>query len=220
MFTFTKGCVSILIKGLGHEKHMLCHNPTLEEWEDDYHTPEMGTWESVGTPKTLEFDCKGWNTSHWGVLYIIGKILKCKCRKWAPISHLDIFSTSYDKKKGRELNWQFDSRPLKVGNRPDSGGCRWSATYHWKDFEEGYNFASNLIAIRGLHKKLCSLKVAGVLVVGISGLSGKKAIWMWPPWRAIEYTIWGKVVASPWVRAMVSLVSPSRPWLVLASRGL
>jgi hypothetical protein len=25
----------------------------------------------------------------------------------------------------------------------------------------------------------------------------KKAIWMWPPWKAAEYTIWGKVVASP-----------------------
>jgi hypothetical protein len=29
----------------------------LEEWEDDFHTPEMGTWESVGTPKTSKFDC-------------------------------------------------------------------------------------------------------------------------------------------------------------------
>jgi hypothetical protein len=33
----------------------------LEEWEDDSHTPEMGTWESVGTPKTSEFDCRGQN---------------------------------------------------------------------------------------------------------------------------------------------------------------
>jgi hypothetical protein len=31
------------------------------------------------------------------------------------MSHLDIFSTSYGKKKGHESNWQFDSRPLKVG---------------------------------------------------------------------------------------------------------
>jgi hypothetical protein len=26
--------------------------PLLEECEDDTHTPEMGTWESSGTPKT------------------------------------------------------------------------------------------------------------------------------------------------------------------------
>jgi hypothetical protein len=36
----------------------------LEECEDDTHTLEMGTWESTGTPKISEFDCKGQNTSH------------------------------------------------------------------------------------------------------------------------------------------------------------
>jgi len=41
-----------------------CRNPTLRECEDETHTPEMGTWESSGTPKTLEFDCRGQNTSH------------------------------------------------------------------------------------------------------------------------------------------------------------
>jgi hypothetical protein len=30
----------------------------LEEWEDDSHILEMGTWESIRTPKTLEFDCR------------------------------------------------------------------------------------------------------------------------------------------------------------------
>ncbi len=29
------------------------------------------------------------------------------------------------------------------------------------------------------------------------GVLGQKAIWMWPLWAAIEYTIKGKVVASP-----------------------
>ncbi len=39
-----------------------------------------------------------------------------------------------------------------------------------ESLNEGYNFASDLIAIRGLHKKLCALKVTGVLVVAILGL--------------------------------------------------
>jgi hypothetical protein len=60
-----------------------CHNPTLRECEDETHIPEMGTWESFGTLKTLEFDCKGQNTLHWGVLYIVGKLSKCRCQKWA-----------------------------------------------------------------------------------------------------------------------------------------
>jgi hypothetical protein len=117
-------------------------------------TPEMGTWESVGTPKISEFDCKGQNTSPCGVLYIIGNLSKRRCRKWARMSHLDICSTSYDKKKGRESNWQFDSRPPKVGNRPDPDTCRWSATCCWKALDESYKFASDLIPIGGLRKEL------------------------------------------------------------------
>jgi hypothetical protein len=38
-------------------------NPTLKECEDDIHTPEMGTWESSGTPENSKFDCRGQNTS-------------------------------------------------------------------------------------------------------------------------------------------------------------
>jgi hypothetical protein len=36
------------------------------------------------------------------------------------MTHLDIRNTSYGQKKGQESNWQFDSRPLKVGIRPIS----------------------------------------------------------------------------------------------------
>jgi len=52
----------------------LFRNPTLRENEDEIHTPEMGTWESSRTFEILEFGCKGQNTSHWGVLYIVGKL--------------------------------------------------------------------------------------------------------------------------------------------------
>jgi len=63
-------------------------------WEDETHTPKIGTWESLGTPETLEFDCRGQNTSHWGVFYIIGNLSKCRCRKWPCMGHLDICSTN------------------------------------------------------------------------------------------------------------------------------
>jgi len=91
-------------------EHYICRNPSLRECENETHTLEMGTWESSKTPKTLEFNCKGQNTSHWGVPYIIEKLSKFRCRKWVRMGHLDIFSTHYGKKKGRESNWQFDSR--------------------------------------------------------------------------------------------------------------
>jgi hypothetical protein len=74
--------------------------------------------ESSRTLECLELDSKGQNTSHWGVFGVIGKVLKRNYRKWPRIGHLDICSPSYGQKKGRESNWQFDSQPLKVGNRP------------------------------------------------------------------------------------------------------
>jgi hypothetical protein len=88
--------------------------------------PKVGDLESSGTPKFLEFDIKGKNTSPWGVLGVIEKVLKCKCPKWPRVDHLDIFSPSYGQKKGQESNWQFDSRPLKVGNRP-TPDVRWGS---------------------------------------------------------------------------------------------
>jgi len=84
---------------------------------------QMGTWESFETPETSEFNCRGQNTSYLDVLCIIGNLSKCICQKWAHIGHLDICSTRYGKKKGRESNWQFDSWPLKVGNRINAGAC-------------------------------------------------------------------------------------------------
>jgi hypothetical protein len=138
---------------MGH-KNLWCRNPTLRECEDETHTPEMGTWESSGTPETSKFDCKGQNTLHWGIFYIIRKLSKCTCRKWTRMSHLDIFSTSYGKMKGRESNWQFDSRPLKVRNRPDPDACRWSATHYWKTLNRSYNFSLDLVPIGGLNEKL------------------------------------------------------------------
>ncbi len=72
---------------------------------------------TLGKVGSLELDSKEKNTLHWGVLGVIGKVLKRKYRKWPHIGHLDICSPSYGQKKGRESNWQFDSRPLTVGKR-------------------------------------------------------------------------------------------------------
>jgi len=144
--------------------------PLLEECEDDTHTLEMGTWEFSGTLKTLEFNCRGQNTLPWDILYILEKLSKCRCRKWLCMSHLDICNTSYGKKKGRGSNWQFDSWPLKVKNRPDLGVCRWSVTRHWKALKENYKFASNLIPIGGLSKELWTRKVPRIQTGTISRL--------------------------------------------------
>jgi hypothetical protein len=164
------------------------------------HTPENGTWESSETPKNLERDCRGQNTSYWNVLYI---------------SHLDICNTSYGWKKGRESNWQFDSRQLKVRNQPYSGVCRWSVTHHWKAPKESYKFASDLVSIRGWSEKLWTPKVPGVQTGTVSGFHfgspGKKchsdaSVTV----RRREYYM-GEGGGFPKVRAMVSQMSPRLP---------
>jgi hypothetical protein len=159
-----------IFKKIWQSKVLCFATPLLEECEDDTHIPEMGTLESSGTPKTSEFDFRGQNTLPRNVLNVIGKLLKCRCRKWPHMSHLDICSISYGKKKGQELNYQFDSRPLKVGNQPDPGVCRCSATHRWKALNKSYKFALDLIPIRGLKKELWTHKVPRVQTGTILGL--------------------------------------------------
>jgi hypothetical protein len=130
----------------------------------------FGELESQWTSKSLKGDCKGQNSLDWINLYIIEKILKCKCLKWACITHLDIWNTSYGQKKGQESNWQFDFRPLKVKNWFNFLMCKWHATYHWEALDKGYNFGLDLIAIKGLHTKLWGSKVARIPTLGISKL--------------------------------------------------
>jgi len=88
--------------------------------------------------------------------------LKCRCPKWPRMNHLNICSTSYGRKKGRESNWQFDSRRQKVGNRLDSRACRQSTTHPWKALEKNYSFGLDLVPIRVWGEKLCASKVSRV----------------------------------------------------------
>jgi hypothetical protein len=158
------------------------------------------------------------------VLYIIEKLLERRCLKWAHMAHLDLWNTSYGQKKGRESNCQFDSRPLKVENRPDLLSYRGRATYRWKALDESYNFASDRIAIQGLLAKLWGSKVAKVPFGAISGLplgSPEKNSHL--DVASVEsYRVYykGEGGGFPQVRAMVSLVCPCCPWWVLAPRVL
>jgi hypothetical protein len=99
---------------------------------------------------------------HLNDLGVIRKVLKCTCQKWPRMSHLDICSLNYGRMKGRESNWQFDPRSLKVGNRPVLNVRSRSATWRWKALFEGYNFGLNLVPIGGRSKELQSPKVPGV----------------------------------------------------------
>jgi len=160
----------------------------------------------------------------WGVPYIIGKLLELRCLKWARITHLDIWNTSYGQKKGRESNWQFESWPLKVVNRPNFLACRWCATYYWKDLNECYKFSLDLISIRGLHAKLWRLKIARVLTLAILGLpfGSPKTKSHLDVGHVERHTIYykGEGGGFPQVRIVVNIVCPSCPWLILTPKVL
>jgi len=95
----------------------------------------FGKLDSQWTLEFLESDCKGQNPMDWVVFYTIEMVLELRCLKWAWMTHLDIWNTSYGKKKGREFNWQFDSQSLKVRNCHKFLTCRCLATYRWKAFD-------------------------------------------------------------------------------------
>jgi hypothetical protein len=132
--------------------------------------PKVGIWSPSGLPQ-LQSSIAEVKTHCLEVIFIsLERPWSVDVEKWPRMSHSVIYITSYGQKKGRESNWQFDSRPQKVGNWPDPGVCRWSATHRWKDLEESYKIALNLIPIWGLSRELWAPKVPGVQTGTISGL--------------------------------------------------
>jgi len=168
-------------------------------------TPKVGDLEPSRTPECLEFDSKAQNTSHWGVLGVIGKVLKRRYRKWPRIGHLNICSPSYGQKKGRESNWQFDSRPLKVGNRPFPDVRIESATWRWKDLDEGYNFGLDLVTIRLGSRELRAPKVSGLSGFQLGSPGKNSHLDIASAVRLREYYM-GEGGGFPRVRAVVSQV--------------
>ncbi len=190
-------------------------------------TPKVGDLESSGTPECLKLDIKAQNTSHWGVLGVIGKVLKRRYRKWPRIGHLDICSSSYGQKKGRESNCQFDSRPLKVGNRPLPDFRIDSATRCWKDLDEGYNFGLDLVAIKLGSRELRAPKVPGLQPGQFRDNFGT------PTWESREKEPFGCRLGGETQRILYEgrwwlppssgrdeSNSPSCPWLVPTPKGV
>jgi hypothetical protein len=187
--------------------------PLWVKCEGEAHTPKSGKLESSGTPENSEHECKGQIPSHLSALGVIGKVLKCRCPKWPRMNHLDICSPSYRQKKGRGSNWQFDSRPLKVGNQLVPDVRFRSATWRWKALFEGYNFGLDLVPIGGWGEELRSPKVSEVQLGTVSGLHfgspGKKSHSDATPVgeRRVYYMEYGGGISR--IRAVVCHVSPS-----------
>jgi hypothetical protein len=196
--------------------------PLWAKCEGEAHTPKSGNLESFGTFENSELNCRGQISLYLSVLGVIGKVLKCKCPKWPRMSHLDICSPSYGQKKGRESNWQFDSRPLKVRNRPLPDICRRSATWSWKNLEESYNFGSDLTPIGGWSWEIWAPKVSGVQLGTVSGLLfgslEKKSHLDVASVESCRVYYMGEGGGFPRVRAVVNQMCPSACGLSLHPR--
>jgi hypothetical protein len=180
--------------------------------------------ESSGTPENSEDDLRGQISLPLCVLYINGKLFKHRCPKWPRIAHLDICSSSYGQKKGRESNCQFDSRPLKVGNRPLPNIVSRSATRRWKALNESYNFGLELVPIRAWGEELWPSKVLGLQPGTVSGLQlgslGKKRSFGCSFGGELQRILYGGrwwLLLSP---GRDESSSPSCPWLVSTPKGV
>ncbi len=150
------------LKGRPHSIDIIYRNPTLAKCRGEAQNFQNWGFGVPGTPECSKLDSKAQNTSHLSVLGVIGKVLKRRYRKWPRIDQLDICSPSYGQKKDRESNWQFDSWPLKVRNRHVFDVRSKSATWRWKDLDEGYKIGLDLVSIGGRDEELWLSKVPGL----------------------------------------------------------
>jgi hypothetical protein len=114
--------------------------------------------------------------------------------------------------EGSEVKLPIWFSTIKSRDSPWIPSCRWRATYHWKALDKGYNLALDLTLIRGLHIMLWAFEVAGVPILGISGLPLGSPRTKWhlgvgPMAMHSEYYK-GEGGGFPQVRVMMSLVSP------------
>jgi hypothetical protein len=64
-----------------------------------------GSWSPKWTLKSSECDCRGQNPSVQRVFYIIRKLLKLRCLKWAHLTHLDISNANYERPTVKLTIW-------------------------------------------------------------------------------------------------------------------
>jgi hypothetical protein len=168
------------------------------------HTPRefhFGSWESRGTPESSEGDCRSQNSMAWRVFYINGKLLERRCLKWAHIAHLDIWN--------------------KLGPK-EGPGIKLAIWLPTTKSQESTRFFMRADGVRHIvgkiltrpttllqtssQSKVCTQSYGTSKLQEFQpwqfrdshlGVQGQKVIWMWASWRGAEYTIRGKVVASP-----------------------
>jgi hypothetical protein len=171
---------------------------------------QLPLWEreSRWTPKTSESHLRGQNSMACGAFYIIGKLLERRCLKWARITHLDIWNTSYGQKKGRESKPGV-RLPIWLPTRKSQESTRFTwlqATCHisfessrWElqlCFRPRRDPRSTRKVMRLQSRRSPGWRSFGTPTRESRESQDKKAISMWASWRGAEYTIGSKVLVN------------------------
>ncbi len=185
-------------------------------------SPTLGkSWdlESSGTPECSELNSKGQNTSHWGVLGVIEKVLKRRYRKWPRIGHLDICSPSYGQKKGRPTTKSRKSTSSRCPIRECDMALKRSrrGLQLWFRPRRDPTLQSGVMIVQSPESPAGTN--SGQFRNSISGVPTKCAIWVLPR-RGAEYTIRGKVVASPPSPGRGESCVSKCPWQVPTPKGV
>jgi hypothetical protein len=114
----------------GHESHISCSRKCKRVWGNEPShfqvNSHFGSWSPDGL---LNFQRAIAGVKiHWIKNFLISLKRSWNVDVWNGLTWL--IWTPETQKKGRESNWQFDSRPLKVWNRLDFLMCRWRAIYY------------------------------------------------------------------------------------------
>jgi hypothetical protein len=142
--------------------HTLSHPYFGQVWGWSPTLRKVGSWSPPGLPNVRSSTERG-KTPRLGVFLVsLERSRSVNVQNGLALVIWTSAAPSYGQKKGRESNWQFDSRPLKVGSRPVPDVRSESATRRWKALFESYKIGSDLVATRGRGKELWLFKVPGV----------------------------------------------------------
>jgi hypothetical protein len=138
-----------------------------------------------------------------------------KCLKWARMTHLSSKHIDCGQMKGQESKCQYDSGPLKVGNRHNLLTCKWRVTYSWKAFNESYNFATGFTQLEAYIKsygfpKLQESQLWKFWDSRLGRLGTKWHLGVIPMARHKEYCE-GEGGGFLWIWIMMNFVSPCMP---------
>ncbi len=183
--------------------------------ENATHTPKSGKMKSSKTSENSKDDLRGQISLPWCVLYNNGKVLKSRCPKWPCMGHLDICSPSYGQNKGRESNCQFDSRPLKVGNRPLPDVISRSVTRRWKAMTLVQTLFQSEFGARSYERPQSQDSNSGQFRDSNLGVLGKRAIWMYPMGATRSSTGSSDLVSGACFRFFLGAIPMSQGWIEL-----